>query len=133
MPRAAIGVAIGMARVCMAQAYRGDTFRAMAVGRILTLCLVCAGATTTAWASPRSDPTLGRAVFTGATTPHATSIGLNPAALGLGTIDQIYVAVTGTLDQLGIALDGVDPMTGAALGPGPRVRDSEGGVGATIA
>ena len=75
----------------------------MAVPRILTLALTCAAAA--AWASPRTDPTIGRAVFTGATMPHATSIGLDPAALGLGSVDQLYVAVSGALDQLRVALD----------------------------
>jgi hypothetical protein len=59
----------------------------MAVPRLLTLAVSCAAVS--AWASPRTDPTTGRAVFTGATMPHATSIGLDPAALGLGSVDQL--------------------------------------------
>ena len=47
-----------------------------------------------ALASPRSDPTVGRAVFSGATLPAATSIDLDPAALGLGTNDEVYLAAT---------------------------------------
>lgn len=105
----------------------------MVVRRILTLVLGSCACATVAWASPRTDPTTGRAVFTGAATPHATSIGLDPAALGIGSIDQLYVAVTGALDQLSIRLDGVDPATGANTGPGPRVRDTELGAGAMIA
>jgi hypothetical protein len=105
----------------------------MAVGRILTLVLCAWGFATAVRASPRTDPTAGRAVFTGAATPHATSIGLDPAALGLGSVNQLYVAVTGALDQLSIQLDGVDPATGASTGLGPRVRDAELGAGATIA
>src|SRR4051812_43948016 len=77
-------------RANMARAYRGDTFRAMAPRRILTLALALAGAAPAA-ASPRSDPTAGRAVFTGATTHHATSIVLDPAALGLGQFDELYL------------------------------------------
>lgn len=103
----------------------------MAVPRILTLAL--AGATASASASPRTDPTVGRAVFTGATLPHATSIGLDPAALGLGTVDQLYVAVTSTLDQLHVDLDRVDPTTGAPLTPGTRVRDVELSPGVMLA
>src|SRR5689334_12322143 len=106
----------------------------MAVGRILTLVLCAWGcATATAWASPRTDPTQGRAVFTGAATPHATSIGLDPAALGIGSINQLYVSVTGALDQLSIQLDQVDAATGDSAGPGPRVRDAELGAGAMVA
>src|ERR1700712_3218629 len=106
----------------MASAYRGDTFRAMAARRILILTLVCAAAH--AHASPRSDPTTGRAVFTGATMPHATSLGLDPAALGLGQYDQVYLAITGVLDQLHVALDKIDLDSGAHSA-GPRVRDVE--------
>jgi hypothetical protein len=112
----------------MASAYRGDTFRAMAVGRLLTLALWCA--TGAAWASPRTDPTVGRAVFTGATMPHATSIGLDPAAIGLGSTDQLYLSVTAVLDQLRISLDRLDS---GALVPGDQVRDLEAGAGAMIA
>ena len=93
----------------------------MAVRRILTLASVCAvGA---ASASPRTDPTMGRAVFTGATMPHATSIGLDPAAIGLGASDEVYVAFAGVLDQLRIDLEKVDAS--GARSPGPRVRDVE--------
>jgi len=114
----------------MAPAYRGDTFRAMAVRRILTLLLLCA--VTSARASPRTDPTTGRAVFTGATMPHATSIGLDPAALGLGDFDEVYVALTSVIDQLHIDLDKIAPGTGA-LSAGPHVRDVELSPGAMLA
>jgi hypothetical protein len=100
----------------------------MAVPRILTLALSCAAAS--AGASPRSDPTAGRAVFTGATMPHATSIGLDPAALGLGSVDQLYVAFTSVVDQLHVALD---TLSGGGLAPGPRVSDVELGPGAMFA
>jgi hypothetical protein len=113
----------------MASAYRGDTFRAMALRRILTWALI--GAAATAQASPRGDPTTGRAVFTGAATPHPTSIGLDPAALGLGPANQLYVALTGVLDQLHIQLDniGID----GNRSPGPRVSDIEPSPGGVIA
>ena len=99
----------------------------MIVPRILTLALSCAAAS--AGASPRSDPTAGRAVFTGATMPHATSIELDPAALGLGSVDELYVAFTSVLDQLHVTLDrGPD---GAS--PGGQARTAEPGPGAMLA
>src|ERR1700759_4419539 len=110
----------------MAKAYRGDTFRAMAVRRILTLAIWCATASAhAAHGSPRSDPTSGRAVFTGSTLPDATAISLDPAALGLGQLDQFYVAVTGLIDQVHVHLQ---PASG-----GPDVRDNALAPGATIA
>jgi hypothetical protein len=96
----------------------------MIVPRILTLALSCAAAT--AVASPRSDPTAGRAVFTGATMPHVTSIGLDPAALGLGTVDELYVAFTSVVDQLHVALDHGPDGTSS----GGRVKAVEFGPGA---
>jgi hypothetical protein len=101
----------------------------MSVPRILTLALALSGAAASAAASPRSDPTAGRAVFTGATMPHATSIGLDPAALGLGSLDELYVAVTGVIDQLHVALD----RAANNLPPGPQARDVELGPGAMLA
>lgn len=77
-----------------------------------------------AHASPRTDPTAGRAVFTGATLPNATSVGLNPAALGIGPFGEVLVALTGTLDQLRIDAQELDVATGA-LAPGARVRATE--------
>ncbi|MCX5740877.1 MAG: hypothetical protein NT062_00085 [Proteobacteria bacterium] len=64
-------------------------------------------------ASPGNDPTAGRAVFTGAATPHASSIVLNPAALGLGTLNEVYVAAVAVLDQIAINRRDLDPDTGA--------------------
>jgi hypothetical protein len=72
-----------------------------------------------AWASPVDDPTIGRAVFTGATVPAVTSIVLDPAALsGPGALggplsDAVYVGLTSSLDQLSIARSSVDLSTGA--------------------
>lgn len=83
----------------MARAYRGDRFGAMsrAAGFVL-VCLLCARA----HASPRTDPTIGRTVFTGATLEHPTSIELNPAALGLGVHSEGYLAVLSAIDQFKI-------------------------------
>jgi hypothetical protein len=114
----------------MAAAYRGDTFRAMAARPILTLILW--SAVTTAAASPRSDATVGRAVFTGATVPSATSITLNPAAIGLGTRDEIYLSVTAVLEQFGIDRKTIDLATDALV-PGEQVRDNQLGPGASLA
>jgi hypothetical protein len=113
----------------MAPAYRGDTFRAMAVRRILTLILLCA--VTSVQASPRTDPTTGRAVFTGATMPHATAIGLDPAALGLGELDEFYVAITDVIGQIHVDLDRL--AQGDLQSPGARVRDVELSPGAMLA
>jgi long-subunit fatty acid transport protein len=103
----------------------------MAVRRILTLitCWTIAPAI----ASPRSDPTTGRAVFTGAATPHATSTSLNPAALGTSPFRgvEFYLAVTSTLQQLGIERRTIDPGTGA-LSPGPQVTDTQLGPGGNL-
>ena len=101
----------------------------MAVRCILTLALWCSVAP--ARASPRTDPTSGRAVFTGATMAHATSIELDPAALGLGQIDEVYAAITSVIDQLHIDLDPFD--SGGLHAPGARVRDVEVAPGAMLA
>jgi long-subunit fatty acid transport protein len=66
------------------------------------------------------DPTTGRAVFTGATMPSATSIELNPAALAIGITDESYVSATAVADQLSIATRTEDLATGA-LANGPSV------------
>src|SRR6266536_1226084 len=92
--------AIGTRRANMAAAYPGDTFRAMS--RAICLAMLCA-LHTIALASPDSDPTKGRAAFTGAATPNATSIEINPAALGLGLFDEIYIAVTGLTDGASVS------------------------------
>ncbi|MBA3453338.1 MAG: hypothetical protein H0T42_09630 [Deltaproteobacteria bacterium] len=94
----------------------------MAARRILTL-IIC-GISAPAVASPNSDPTTGRAVFTGAATPHATSVSLNPAAMGVGPVSEFYFAVVTVLQQLGIDRKTIDPDTGA-LSPGPRIDDTQ--------
>jgi hypothetical protein len=90
----------------MAAAYRGDTFRAMAARPIFVLSMLCCAMF--AHASPRTDPTMGRSVFTGATVPHPTSILLNPAALGLGFNTELYFSLSGVLDYYGIDLATAD-------------------------
>jgi len=82
--------------------------------------------------SPRSDPTTGRAVFTGATMPSATSISLNPAALGLGQSWELYFALASVLEQFGLEQRDLDVATGA-LTDGARVSDVRVGTGANAA
>jgi hypothetical protein len=114
----------------MASAYRGDTFRAMARPS-LVIGAACALAGTAA-GSPHSDPTLGRAVFTGATEPTPTSVTLNPAAIGIGTQDiEIYIAGMLVADQL--AIDRQIADASGNLSPGPRIRDIELGPGEQLA
>ena len=107
--------------------------RGRAVRPILTwlIAWVLGGAVASAHASPRTDPTVGRAVFTGATMPHATSIGLDPAALGLGEANEVYVAITSVIDQLHINLDRFQAQ--GLQAPGARVRDVELSPGAMLA
>src|SRR4029078_6012056 len=66
-----------------------------------------------ALASPRSDPTIGRAVFTGATSADPTSIELNPSALGLGIPNELYAAALATMDNYSIDTKTLDVATGA--------------------
>jgi hypothetical protein len=100
----------------MARAYRGDTFRAMAARPILSAAiLVCA---TFAHASPRTDPTVGRSVFTGAATPHPTSVELNPAALGLGVVPELFFSLTGVADHYAIDRDTATAVDGTEVGAG---------------
>lgn len=97
---------------------------------ILVLAL---GAAQGALASPRSDPTTGRAVFTGATLPNATSISLNPAALGLGSAaTEIYAAVVAVLDQMSVDRRLLDVDTGAFT-DGPHAAQTELDPGGMVA
>jgi hypothetical protein len=87
----------------------------------------------TSHASPDTDPTTGRAVFTGATLPAATSIILDPAALVLGRADwEFYAATTGTLDHISIDRKLLDLGTGA-LSAGPHVGAWTDSPGADLA
>src|SRR4051812_11540239 len=101
------------------------------VRRPMFVALAIAALARAAYASPRTDPTVGRAVFTGATAGHPTSITLNPAALGQGTWDEAYIALATTLDRIGVRLDALDvdtgdvtrgtPLDATELGPGGMV------------
>ncbi len=102
------------------------------MSRVACLALVC-GLAVHANASPRSDPTTGRAVFTGATEPSATSLDLDPAALALVSSSEFYAAATAVVDHYGIARDTTDPATGAAVGPGATLHDNELGPGGNLA
>ena len=85
-------------------------------------------------ASPRTDPTAGRAVFTGATIASAESIDLNPAAIGPSFLNAIYVGASAVVDHYHVRLDSLDPTTGT-ITPGPTVGDNElapGGLFAAI-
>ncbi len=86
-------------------------------------CLVGVSASA-ALASPLEDPTLGGAVFTGAVHPHATSLFLNPAALGLtGPGSHFYADSSLRFDQYDIDRQILrDPDVG--LAPGPQVSSS---------
>ena len=101
------------------------------MSRAIWIALVCAVAT--AHASPRTDPTNGRAVFTGAATPGAPALELNPAALGLVATDVwvFYAAAIAVVDRYAIARAHEDPDSGA-LTPGPTRKDIEIGPGAVL-
>jgi len=103
----------------------------MGVRPILTLALTCCTAAA-AFASPRTDPTAGRAVFTGATLPGASSIALNPAALGLSSVNELFVMVTGVADQFRVQRRHLDIATDT-LTEGERISDTELGLGGMLA
>jgi hypothetical protein len=84
------------------------------------LAMLCALSAQVA-ASPRTDPTAGRAVFTGAVSPSATSIDVNPAALGLGVQSEAYLAAVGTLDQYSIDLATEDAVDATTVSPGSTI------------
>ncbi|MDQ3334592.1 MAG: hypothetical protein M4D80_05495 [Myxococcota bacterium] len=91
----------------------------MAARPIFVISILCCAIT--AYASPRTDPTMGRSVFTGATLAHPTSILLNPAALGLGFNAEVYVALSGVLDYYAIDLQTEDAVSGTELGAGGMI------------
>lgn len=88
----------------------------MAARRILTLAIFGA-LISYADASPRTDPTSGRAVFTGATAEHATSVTLSPAALALALSNELYVALTSTMTHTSIQGAGVN-ISDTTVSPG---------------
>ncbi len=100
------------------------------MSRVVTalVCCLCGIAS----ASPRTDPSAGRSVFTGATMPAATSIDLDPAAIGPGQYDYAYIAATGVYDHYGVRLDTVDLATGA-ISRGTTLHDSELSPGGMLA
>ena len=91
--------------------------------RAALACLVGVSASA-AMASPLEDPTLGGAVFTGAVHPHATSLFLNPAALGLTEPGSHFYADSSLrFDQYDSDRQVLrDPDVG--LAPGPQVSSS---------
>lgn len=96
---------------------------------LVFVCALCAHAL----GSPRSDPTSGRAVFTGAATPSATSIDVNPAALGLGVSSELYVALVGALNRYAIDRDAIDVDTGIVSGGPAPVTAYTSSPGVTLA
>ncbi|MEP6865309.1 MAG: hypothetical protein ABJE66_32120 [Deltaproteobacteria bacterium] len=104
----------------------------MSRAALVIACCLCAIAPEAAHASPRSDPTSGRSVFTGATVATATSIDLDPAAIGPGTTDYAYAAATAVLDQYGVRLDALNIATGA-ITPGDTIHDDEASPGGMLA
>ena len=99
------------------------------MSRAICFALVC-GVCAPAIASPRSDPTSGRAVFTGATVPDSSSLELNPAALSSVPVDrlELYAAAVAVIDRYAIARGHLDLATGTVT-PGPSISDVELGPG----
>ncbi|MFT3700634.1 MAG: hypothetical protein QM831_46245 [Kofleriaceae bacterium] len=95
------------------------------------VAVLIACACSTAIASPRSDPTTGRAVFTGATMSSATSIDLNPAAIGPGTQTYLYIAAATVIDHYGIRLD--QQNLDGSITQGSHLDDYEIGPGGNAA
>lgn len=102
----------------------------MAARPILTFVL-CSAVVSAAHASPRTDTTAGRSVFTGATSPHASSITLNPAALAQSDVPQVFVALTGIVDMYRIDRRQLDLDTGTLVA-GDAVESSELGAGGML-
>lgn len=88
------------------------------MSRAPSLALLCLLIAAPAHASPRTDPTMGRTVFTGATTWHATSIELNPSALGLGIRDELYISAFAALDRYSIDRAASDHVDATLASPG---------------
>jgi long-subunit fatty acid transport protein len=98
--------------------------------RVACAAIVCGSVA--AHAEPRTDPTVGRAVFTGAATPSAPALELDPAALALDThVDEIYFSTTLALDRYSIQRQTLDLDTGA-LSPGASVHSTELGPGGSV-
>jgi len=99
------------------------------MSRAICFALLC-GLAAHAVASPRSDPTSGRAVFTGATVPDSSSLELNPAALSTVPTDrlELYAAAAVVIDRYAIARDHLDLATGT-LTKQPTISDTQMGPG----
>jgi hypothetical protein len=115
--------------ICYLQA----VLRAATLRLPLAVALVGALAAAPVVASPMEDSALGHAVFTGPTHPHATSIYLSPAALGLGLSGHQFHA-GGVLHADQVAVDRllIDPDTGASS-QGPSVARRALGPGGILA
>ncbi len=102
------------------------------MSRAICFALLC-GLAARAGASPRSDPTSGRAVFTGATVADSSSLELNPAALSNVPTDrlELYAMAAVVIDRYAIALDHLDLATGTLTTP-TATKDVELGPGAVI-
>jgi hypothetical protein len=87
-----------------------------------------------AGASPLSDPNTGRAVFTGATSGHPTSLELNPAALSLSSPGwHVYLSGSLAIDQIGIDRQAILTPADGAPTDGPSVSSNRGSWGTTAA
>lgn len=72
-------------------------------------------------ASPLEDPSVGSVTFTGVTSPHPTSLFINPAALGLsGGGGHYYLGGSLRISRIGVDRQLVDPQTGQPVA-GPSV------------
>jgi hypothetical protein len=94
------------------------------------VALVLAGSSA-ALASPRADPTSGRAVFTGAASVHPTSVLINPAILGIDAVTSWYGALTLVAEQEHVATRVEDEA--GALTPGPTLADARASFGGELA
>jgi hypothetical protein len=90
--------------------------------RLVALMVATTATASSAAASPLEDTTVGGAVFTGPTQGHATSIYLNPAALGFsGRGWHFFMSGNVRLSSLSIDRQVVDPSNSSALTDGPSV------------
>jgi len=102
------------------------------MSRAICFAVMC-GVSAHALASPSSDPTSGRAVFTGATVADSSSLELNPAALSNVPADrlELYAMAAAVIDRYSIARDHLDLATDT-LTRQPAISDTELGPGAVV-
>src|SRR6516164_7443905 len=98
--------------------------------RGLCVAIAC-GLVSAAHAEPRADPTMGRGVFTGAATPGASSLELDPAALALDSHQELVLSGMLLADHYKIHRQLLDLDTGA-LSQGPSVIADELGPGGSV-